>query len=79
MNRLQAMGHMVAILCEGDRLKPGTKKYDIARRLLARKIDTLGPDVALDQVKKWRGHLIDQIDLMALLQGPGRRPPIKGR
>ena len=79
MNRLQAMGHMMAILCEEGHLKPGTKKYDIARRLLARKIDTLGPDVALAQVKKWRGHLIDQIDLMALLQGTGSRPPFKGR
>lgn len=79
MNRFQAMGHMVAILCEEGHLKPGTQKYTIARRLLARKIDRLGPDVALDQVKKWRGHLMNQIDLMALMQAPLGARPLKKR
>jgi hypothetical protein len=68
MNRFQAMAQTMAMLCEGGHLKQGTAEYKLARKLIAGKIDRLGPEATIEQVEKWRGHLLDQIDIMSMLQ-----------
>jgi hypothetical protein len=46
MNRFQAMAQIMAILCEGGRIKKGSQRYKIARKMIAIKIDRMGPDAA---------------------------------
>jgi hypothetical protein len=60
MNKFQAMAQIMAILCEDGHLQPGTQEYKIARKLVSSKIDTLGPDVALEQAKKSKGKFLEQ-------------------
>lgn len=68
MNKFQAMAQIMALLGEGGRLQPGTQQYKIARRLVSRKIDQLGPEVAFEQAKKWKGHILDQVRIEDLLE-----------
>jgi hypothetical protein len=52
MNRFQAMAKIMAMLdTEEENLQPGTnREYKIARKMVSRKIDRLGPEAALLQV-----------------------------
>ena len=68
MNRFQAMARIMAILNKDGQLKPGTQEYKIARQMVSDKIDRLGPEAALAQVEKWRGHILDQIKMMDRLK-----------
>ena len=68
MNKFQAMAIMMSILNEDGQLKPGTQEYKIARKMLSEKIDRLGPEAALGQVKKWKGHILDQIQMIDRLK-----------
>ncbi len=45
MNKFQAMAQIMTILCERDRLRKGSRKYGIARKLIASKIDRKGPNI----------------------------------
>ena len=72
MNRFQAMAQIMAILCEGDRLQKGSRSYRIARKLIASKIDRMGPDAAYTKAK-WNKHeLLVEIDELHRLSGLGR-------
>ena len=64
MNKFQAMARIMAILNQDGQLKSGSSEYKIARRVVSEKIDRFGPDEAFEQVKKWRGHILDQIKMM---------------
>jgi hypothetical protein len=55
MNRFQAMAQIMAILCEGGRIKKGDQRYKIARKLIATKIDRMGPEAALSKAR-WNKH-----------------------
>ena len=55
MNRFQAMAQIMAILCEGGRIKKGDQRYRIARKLIAAKIDRMGPDAAFLKAR-WNKH-----------------------
>jgi len=68
MNKFQAMARIMAILNNDGQLKPGTDEYKIARKMISDKIDRLGPDTALAQVEKWRGHILDHIKMMDRLK-----------
>jgi hypothetical protein len=71
MNRFQAMAQIMAILCEGDRLQKGSQKYKIARKLVASKIDRMGPDSAYTKAK-WNKHeLLVQIEELHRLSKRG--------
>jgi hypothetical protein len=72
MNRFQAMARIMAILCEGDRLIKGSEKYRIARKLIATKIERMGPDAAYSKAKWNRHELIEQIDELCRLKDLGR-------
>jgi hypothetical protein len=72
MNKFQAMALIMATLSEGGHLKPGTQEYKIARQLVSEKIDRLGPEAALQQAKKWKGKMLNDIrieDMMEELRG----------
>jgi hypothetical protein len=47
MNRFQAMAKIMAMLTEEEYLQLGSREYKIARKLVSRKIDRLGPETAL--------------------------------
>lgn len=68
MNKLQAMVRIMAMLSEDGQLRPGTREYQIARKLIAEKIDRLGPEAALAQITKWRGHILDRIKMVDRLK-----------
>lgn len=68
MNRFQAMAMIMAILKEDGGLKPGTLEYKIARRLITRKIDQIGPKATFEHVKRWKNELLNQIDTVATLE-----------
>ncbi len=68
MNRFQAMAMIMAILKEDGGLKPGTPEYKIARRLIARKIDLIGPKATFEHVKRWKDEFMHRIDTAATLE-----------
>lgn len=66
MNKFQAMAVIMAILNEDGRFKPGSRKYKIVRKMISYKIDRLGPEGALVQIKDTKAHLLNQIEMMML-------------
>lgn len=64
MNKLQAMAHIMALLNEDNRLEPGSRKFQIVRKMVAFKIDRLGPEGALTQILDTRAHLLAQIEMI---------------
>ena len=60
MNKFQAMAQIMATLCEDGHLQPGTQEYRLARKIVSSKIDTLGPDVALEKAKRSKGKFLEQ-------------------
>jgi len=71
MNRFQAMAKIMAMLSEEENLKQGSREYKIARKLVSKKIDRLGPKTALLQVVDRRHHLMEQIGILISLEGFG--------
>ena len=51
MNRFQAMAQIMAILCKDCSFQKGSRRYKLARKFVAAKIDTMGPDGAYSQAK----------------------------
>jgi hypothetical protein len=66
MNKFQAMAQIMSVLNEDGRLKPGTLEFRIARQIISGKIDRLGPEGALVQIKDIRAHLLFQIETMQI-------------
>lgn len=58
------MSKIMTILCEDGSLKPGTKSFKVARKLVSNKIDRLEPDKALAQVEKEKAHYLDQMRIL---------------
>ena len=75
MNRFQAMAKIMRMLTEDGSLKPGSREYKTARKLITRKIDRLGPDAALIQVVDRKPHLLEQIEILLALEDSGAKPP----
>ena len=64
MNAFQAMIRALMLLTEDFPLSPGSQEYQIARKMIAYKIDRLGPDAALEQIKGNKAHLLAQIRMV---------------
>jgi len=75
MNRFQAMAQIMAVLCENSRLQPGSQEYRAARKIVSRKIDQLGPQAALEQAIKWKGHILDQARIEDMLKDLKKKFP----
>ena len=69
------MAKIMAMLTEDGSLTSGSREYKISRRLVARKIERLGPDAALIQVVDRKHHLMEQIDILKALEDAGIRHP----
>lgn len=68
------MAQIMALLTEDGSLKPGTRRYRIARKMVARSIERLGPKAALIQIVDRRPHLLEQIDILVALDDAGIKP-----
>ena len=62
MNKFQAMAQIMAILCEDGHLQKGSHRYKLARKLVATKIATMGPDAAYSQAKWAKYQLLVEIE-----------------
>jgi len=72
MNKFQAIAQIMAILCEGGRLQKGSLQYKIARKLITKKIDIMGPDAAFAEAK-WAKHgLLAEIELLHTAEKAGK-------
>lgn len=64
MNRFQVMVEALMLLNEDGLMAPGSEAYHIARKMIGYKIDRLGPDAALEQIKGNKAHLLAQVRMM---------------
>ena len=62
-------------LTEEENLQQGSREYKIARKLVSRKIDRLGPENALLQVVDRRYQLMEQIKILKSLEDSGIKNP----
>ena len=72
MNKFQAMARIMAILCEDGRLQKGSQKYKIARKLIATKIDRMGPEAAYSKAKWNKYELLVQIEELYTAEKAGK-------
>lgn len=64
MNKFQAMAHIMMLLDDEHALIPGSRKFKIVRKMISYKIDRLGPEGAITQIKDTKAYLMAQIDTM---------------
>ena len=62
MNKFQAMAQIMAILCEDGSFSKGSHQYKLARKFVAKKIDTMGPEAACNQAKWAKYQLLVEIE-----------------
>lgn len=72
MNKFQAMAQIMAILCADGRLNPASQKYRLARKFIATKIETMGPDAAYLQAKWAKYQLIVEIEAFQKAETVGK-------
>jgi hypothetical protein len=76
MNKFQAMAQIMLLLNQDGLLRPGSHVYKTVRRMIADKIDRLGPDAALVNVVDRRLEILSQIKILAMWnKSSGKRPP----
>jgi hypothetical protein len=73
MNKFQAMAQIMTLLNEDGLLKPGSHVYKTVRKMISRKIDTLGPEAALVHVMDSKAALLAQIKILCMWHQSGRR------
>lgn len=64
MNKFQAMARIMALLNEDYDLKPGSREFKLARKMISYKIDRLGPEGAMVQIEDTKAHLMAQIQVL---------------
>jgi hypothetical protein len=64
MNKFQAMVKALMLLDEDGILAPGSQEYHLARKMIAYKIDRMGPDAAFEQIKGNKAHLLAQVRMI---------------
>lgn len=75
MNKFQATVKIMALLTEDGSLKPGSREYKIAKKLVSKKNERLGPDAPLIQVVDGKPHLLEQVDILIALEDSGAKLP----
>ena len=61
MDKSNAMKAIMTLLNEDGLMLPGGKAYEIVREYIAFKIDRMGPDRALEDVRYTKDHMVAQI------------------
>lgn len=72
MNKFQAMAQIMAILCEDGSFPKGSQRYKLARKFVAKKIDTMGPDAAYSQAKWSKYTLLVEIEELQRAEKAGK-------
>jgi histone H3/H4 len=75
MNKLQAMAQIMSMLNHDNRLIPGSPVYKMVRRMVAEKIDRLGPEGAMAHVTQNKTQLLDQIRILCMWHRSTRKMP----
>lgn len=75
MNRFQAMAQIMAVLTEDGELEKGSRKYKMARKLVSKMIERLGPDGAFASIRSKKADFLKQIDLLSSYDDFGRPIP----
>ena len=66
MDRSAAMFEIMTILNEAGRLIPGDRAHGIVTEYMNFKIDRMGPEKALEDVRHTKEHLVAQIQQLAM-------------
>jgi hypothetical protein len=66
MDKSNAMKTIMTILNEDGLIFPGCRAYEIVTEYIAFKIDRMGPERALEDVKHTKEHMMAQIHQMAV-------------
>lgn len=61
MDKSNAMKAIMTLLNEDGLMIPGGKAYEIVREYIDFKIDRMGPDGALEDVRYTKDHMVAQI------------------
>ena len=75
MNRFQAMAQIMAMLIEEENLQQGSREYKIARKLVSKMIERLGPDEAFASISSKKADFLKQIDCLGSFDDFGRQIP----
>lgn len=65
MDRSKAMSTIMTLLNEDGLILPGGKAHAILTEYIAFKIDRMGPEAALEDVRFTKDHMLAQIHRMA--------------
>ena len=66
MDRSNAIKTIMTLLNEDGLILPGGKAHEIMTEYIAFKIDRLGPEKALEDVRLTKEHMVAQIHQMAM-------------
>lgn len=66
LDRSNAMKAIMALLNEDGLIIPGGRAHEIVTEYIAFKIDRMGPERALEDVKQTKEHMVAQIHQMAI-------------
>ena len=66
MNKFQAMARAMMLFNADGGLDPKSAEYRVLRRLIAYRIDRLGPDAAYAQIEQDKDNLLKQVRMMTL-------------
>jgi len=66
MDKSNAMNEILALLNEDGLMMPGGKAHGIITEYMNFKIDRMGPEKALEDVRYTKEHLLAQIHRMAM-------------
>ena len=75
MNKFQAMAQAMVLLNEGELVKPGSKEYKTVRRMISEMIDRMGPDAAINEIRRTKSELQTQIKIMCMWNHSTCREP----
>ena len=66
------MARIMSILCKDDRIQRGSQRYKIARKLIAAKIDRMGPEAAYSKAKWNNYELLMEIEDLLKAERAGK-------
>ena len=69
------MAQIMAMLTEEENLQQGSREYKIARKLVSKMIERLGPDEAFASINSKKAAFLKQIDWLGSFDDFGRKIP----
>jgi hypothetical protein len=75
MNKFQATAQIMEVLTADDNLIRGSRQYKIARKLVSKMIEYLGPDEALASITSKKSDFLNNIGVLGSFDDYGRKIP----